>query len=71
MYVGEMPTVHGKLSEYLWMEERGEWQAWTDLVPPYNYDPDLKFSQILVPTVDSEKTTWILKLMEKVRLTLD
>ncbi|CAG7786138.1 unnamed protein product [Allacma fusca] len=27
----------------------------------------LKFSQILVPTVDTEKITWILKLMEKVK----
>jgi dynein heavy chain len=64
----EMPTVRGKLSEYLWMEETREWIAWNELVPPYAYDPDLKFSKILVPTIDSEKTTWILKLMEKVWL---
>lgn len=63
---GEMPTVHGLMFEYAWVPEEKEWRPWKTLVSEYNYNPDLTFSQILVPTVDTEKTTWVLKVMEKV-----
>jgi dynein heavy chain len=65
--IGEMPIHHGRLYEYMWKEDLKEWVPWKFLVPAYEYNPTLKFSQILVPTVDTEKITWILKLMDKVR----
>lgn len=63
-----MPTVHGMMYEYIWLEEHKEWRPWKTLVPEYDYKPELTFSQILVPTVDTEKTTWVLKVMDKVGL---
>lgn len=61
-----MPTTFGKMYEYIWRDETKNWTPWKTLVPAYEYNPELKFTQILVPTVDTEKTTWILKLMDKV-----
>jgi len=49
------------------MDQTKEWRAWTSLVPEYEYKPELPFSQILVPTKDTEKTTWVLKMMDKVK----
>jgi len=64
--LGEMPLSYGKMYEYIWSDETKDWRPWKTLVPDYEYDRTLKFSQILVPTVDTEKTTWVLKLMDKV-----
>ena len=36
------------------------------MVPEYIHDRTKKFSEILVPTVDTVKTTWLLELMNEV-----
>jgi len=38
-------------------------------VPEYVHDTRMQLSEILVPTVDTVKTTWLLKLMNEVRIT--
>ena len=44
------------------------WVPWRDKVPGYVHDPAVRFNDILVPTVDTVRTTWLLGLMaEKVR----
>ncbi|XP_045502201.1 dynein axonemal heavy chain 10 [Colias croceus] len=42
------------------------WEAWEWLVPQYEHDRDMRFSAILVPTVDTLRLTWIIKIMESV-----
>ncbi|XP_028177563.1 dynein heavy chain 10, axonemal, partial [Ostrinia furnacalis] len=42
------------------------WEAWEWLVPTYEHDRDMKFPSILVPTVDTLRLTWLIKIMESV-----
>ena len=56
---GVEPTVF----EYLWDGARAGWVPWVQLVPEYVHRPELQFNQILVPTVDTVRTTWILDLL--------
>lgn len=43
------------------------WVAWEWLVPEYTHSFDKRFSEILVPTIDTVRTTYLLKLMNKIR----
>ena len=43
------------------------WIAWGKLVPKYVHVPEKKFNEILVPTVDTVRTTWLLNLMVKIK----
>lgn len=36
---------------------------WAQKVPKYIHDPVKKYNEILVPTVDTVRTTWLLELM--------
>ncbi|CAK1584360.1 unnamed protein product [Parnassius mnemosyne] len=42
------------------------WEAWEWLVPEYIHDREMKFPSILVPTVDTLRLTWLIKIMESV-----
>ncbi|KAM3960300.1 LOW QUALITY PROTEIN: dynein heavy chain at 89D [Aphomia sociella] len=42
------------------------WEAWEWLVPQYEHNRDMKFPSILVPTVDTLRLTWLIKIMESV-----
>ncbi|KPJ04007.1 Dynein heavy chain 10, axonemal [Papilio xuthus] len=42
------------------------WEAWEWLVPEYVHDREMKFPNILVPTVDTLRLTWLIKIMESV-----
>nr|XP_049701305.1 dynein axonemal heavy chain 10 [Helicoverpa armigera] len=42
------------------------WEAWEWLVPEYIHDREKKFPAILVPTVDTLRLTWLIKIMESV-----
>lgn len=37
------------------------WVPWTDTVPPYTVDPKARFSDIIVPTNDSIRYTWLIE----------
>ncbi|XP_050426983.1 dynein axonemal heavy chain 10-like [Adelges cooleyi] len=43
------------------------WVPWNTLVADYEHNPSTKFSEILVPTVDSTRVTWILSFMNEVK----
>lgn len=43
------------------------WVPWNILVPNYEHNPSIKFNDILVPTVDSIRVTWLLNLMTDVK----
>ena len=64
--VGEIPVGLETLYEYYLDVDQGKWVPWKDKVPEYVHDPDKKFTEILVPTVDTVRTTWLIELMIKV-----
>ena len=49
------------LFEYFWDVEKNVWTPWIQLIPKYIHEPDRKFSEILVPTVDTVRTEWLLR----------
>lgn len=59
---GQLPTSKATLYEYFYCRENNCWMAWEWVVPPYKHDPQMKFSEILVPTVDSTRTVRVLAL---------
>lgn len=62
----QIPTTKPTLFDYYLDQDRSMWIAWEWLVPTYIHDHDMKYSQILVPTVDTLKTDWILNSMNEV-----
>ena len=62
----QCPTSKSTLYEYYFDIERKEWIAWDWMIPDYIHNPKEKFSDILVPTVDTLRTEWILNLMNYV-----
>ncbi|KAF0291565.1 Dynein heavy chain 10, axonemal [Amphibalanus amphitrite] len=64
----EWPTTEPTMFDYFWDTSAAVWVPWRDKVPEYVHDPAVKFNDILVPTVDTVRTTWLLSLMtEKVK----
>lgn len=45
-----------------------EWVPWRNAVPEYVHDDTVEFNDILVPTVESTRLMWILKLINEVRM---
>ena len=64
---GQLPTNKTTLYEYFYSRQSSCWLAWDWVVPQYIHDPNAKFSEILVPTVDSTRTVSILTLNSDVR----
>jgi len=62
LFSGEIPGGSTTLFDYFWDMESGKWIPWTDKVPEYVHASDRKFHKILVPTVDTVRTTWLLSL---------
>lgn len=48
--------------------EKKVWIPWESLVPDYIHDRNAKFSDILVPTIDTMRTTWFIKLMNNLKI---
>lgn len=62
-----MPVGQPTLYEYFYDEEQNLWVPWNDKVPSYVHDPEKRFSDILVPTVDTVRTMWLLDLQVCIR----
>jgi len=60
---GEVPGNEATVFEYFFDADQLLWIPWIRLVPEYIHDPATKFNKILVPTVDTVRTMWLLKLM--------
>lgn len=54
-----LPTIY----DYVLDVKRKVWMAWKWLVPAYLHDRQKNFSDILVQTVDTLRTTWFVELM--------
>ncbi|CAH3028713.1 unnamed protein product, partial [Porites evermanni] len=64
---GEIPSAQSTLFEYFFDSKKLLWVPWVDVIPEYVHDPEKKFSEILVPTVDTVRTTWLLELMVSIK----
>ncbi|XP_063753564.1 dynein axonemal heavy chain 10 [Eleginops maclovinus] len=64
---GEIPGYLPTLYDFHFDGTRQKWVPWSSLVPKYIYNPDLKFADILVPTIDTTRASWILEQMVKIK----
>ncbi|XP_038008579.1 dynein heavy chain 10, axonemal [Motacilla alba alba] len=64
---GELPGQLPTLYDFHFDESQKKWVPWMQLVPEYIHDPEVKFLDILVPTVDTTRTAWLLGQMVKVK----
>ncbi|XP_076380407.1 dynein heavy chain at 89D [Megalopta genalis] len=58
-----LPVTYKLLYEYHLDIEKGIWVPWKFLVPKYIHDREKNFSEILVPTIDTLRTTWFIQTM--------
>ena len=63
---GELPG-NQTLYEFFYDGEKKQWIPWSKMVPAYVHNPDLKFYEILVPTVDTVRATWLLEMMVNIK----
>ena len=64
---GEIPVHYPTLFEYHFDRELHKWVPWADKVPEYEHTVGIKYHEILVPTVDTVRNTWLLELMVKIK----
>uniref|UniRef100_A0A8C3NCR8 Dynein-1, subspecies f n=1 Tax=Geospiza parvula TaxID=87175 RepID=A0A8C3NCR8_GEOPR len=64
---GELPGQLPTLYDFHFDESQKMWVPWMQLVPEYIHNPEVKFLDILVPTVDTTRTAWLLGQMVKVK----
>ncbi|XP_045466201.1 dynein axonemal heavy chain 10 [Harmonia axyridis] len=65
--IRKLPTAYPTFYDYYLDIEERKWFAWDWLVPEYIHDPEKRFAEILVPTIDTVRTTYALKLMNRVK----
>ncbi|RUS75418.1 hypothetical protein EGW08_016829, partial [Elysia chlorotica] len=63
---GELPGTL-TLYDYMFDTKLKKWIPWAHLVPAYVHEVDRKFYDILVPTVETVRSTWLLNLMVKIK----
>lgn len=49
--------------DWCYSHETAGWVDWMATVPPYVPDPDVSFSQIIVPTSDTVRYNYLLKIL--------
>uniref|UniRef100_A0A8C4WLB8 Dynein axonemal heavy chain 10 n=1 Tax=Gopherus evgoodei TaxID=1825980 RepID=A0A8C4WLB8_9SAUR len=64
---GELPGQLPTLYDFHFDGYQKKWVPWSKLVPQYFHKLDVKFIDILVPTVDTTRTTWLLEQMVKIK----
>jgi dynein heavy chain, axonemal len=64
---GEIPTLYPLLFDYFFDIELKAWKPWKKLVPNYIHDTSKRYNEILVPTIDTVRTEWLLNLMYSVK----
>ncbi|XP_055020703.1 dynein axonemal heavy chain 10 [Boleophthalmus pectinirostris] len=60
---GHLPTLY----DFHFDGKQMKWVSWRSLVSKYVHDSDMKFADILVPTIDTTRTSWILEQQVKTK----
>ncbi|KAF3695797.1 Dynein heavy chain 10, axonemal Axonemal beta dynein heavy chain 10 Ciliary dynein heavy chain 10 [Channa argus] len=63
---GEIPGYLPTLYDFHFDGTKQKWVPWSSLVTKYIHNPEMKFADILVPTIDTTRTSWILEQMVKI-----
>lgn len=66
-FLDEMPTHEATLFEYFFDAAKECWISWKRLVPAYIHNPERKFYEILVPTIDTCRSDWLLQLCYRIK----
>ena len=53
----------GMIYDYLFVVENKKWTKWMDIIEKFEVDSKLSFSEIIVPTTDSVRNTYLLDLL--------
>ncbi|XP_072367150.1 dynein axonemal heavy chain 10 isoform X2 [Scyliorhinus torazame] len=64
---GELPGHLPTLYDFHFDDVKLKWIPWSKLVTKYVHDPQVKFIDILVPTVDTTRVSWLLEQMVKIK----
>ncbi|XP_006865538.1 PREDICTED: dynein heavy chain 10, axonemal [Chrysochloris asiatica] len=64
---GELPGQLPTLYDFHFDSKQKKWIPWNRLVPEYIHVPEKKFVDILVHTVDTTRTTWMLEQVVKIK----
>ncbi|KAM4616801.1 dynein axonemal heavy chain 10 [Polymixia lowei] len=64
---GEIPGYLPTLYDFHFDGTQEKWVPWTSLVTKYIHNPEMKFIDILVPTVDTTRASWMLEQMVKIK----
>lgn len=65
---GEYPCTKRTLFDYFFDLKRNAWIAYDWIIPEYVHNPQLKYSEIFVPTVDAVRIEHILNRMKNVNI---
>ncbi len=55
----------GLVYDYSFDKERKSWLGWMKTIPEYQINPSLSYSEIIIPTIDSVRYTFLLELLLK------
>ncbi|XP_022608125.1 dynein heavy chain 10, axonemal [Seriola dumerili] len=64
---GEIPGYQPTLYDFHFDGTQEKWVPWNSLVTKYVHNPEMKFADILVPTIDTTRANWILEQMVKIK----
>jgi dynein heavy chain len=67
LILDELPTHEATLFEYFFDASKECWISWKRLVPKYLHNPERKFYEILVPTIDTCRSDWLLQLCYRIK----
>ncbi|XP_048858906.1 dynein axonemal heavy chain 10 [Brienomyrus brachyistius] len=64
---GELPGSLPSLFDFHFDRTLNKWVPWSSMVPKYIHSTEVKFIDILVPTVDTTRVNWLLEQMVKIK----
>ncbi|KAM6964967.1 dynein axonemal heavy chain 10 [Aplochiton taeniatus] len=64
---GEIPGYRPTLYDFHFDGNLNKWVPWNALVTKYVHNPDVKFIDILVPTLDTTRASWLLEQMVRIK----
>ena len=53
----------GYVFDYAFNFEEGTWVPWMDTITPYQYNSKAEFSELIIPTLDSVRCTYLFDLL--------